>query len=330
MHLTSFVQFPDPAMVEALARSGLDSLLFDMQHGMYDERAVLSGVAAAALEGKPALVRVPVDAAGLTSRMLDFGAAGVVAPMINSVADAERLVGYLRFPPAGRRSWGPRRGQTITGLGPADYLARANDLTLAIAMIETREALAALDAILAVPGLDGVFVGPADLSVSLSAGAARQPGGGGGDGPCGGADPGGGQDRRHLRHQPADGRRLPPARLRPHCADAGCGVPPAGRQCRGGGSQVAGGAEPGLKPPSSGTTLRPSGSRRQRRSASNPSEVPRQRTTHVAASLTPHRGERGRAPPGRPGIIAQRQKPRRTVRMFFAHDGPSRIARFLL
>lgn len=170
LHLTSFVQFPDPAMVEALARSGLDSLLFDMQHGMYDERAVLSGVAAAALEGKPALVRVPVDAAGLTSRMLDFGAAGVVAPMINSVADAERLVGYLRFPPAGRRSWGPRRGQTITGLGPADYLARANDLTLAIAMIETREALAALDAILAVPGLDGVFVGPADLSVSLSAG----------------------------------------------------------------------------------------------------------------------------------------------------------------
>lgn len=171
MHLSTFVQIPDANLLEALAKSPLDSFVLDMQHGMFDEAAVLASVAACALEGKPALVRLPVDAGGLTSRVLDFGAAGVIGPMVNSAADARRLVDYLKFPPVGRRSWGPRRALPMSGLtGPA-YLAAANDLTVLFAMVETREALDDLDAILAVPGLDGVFVGPSDLSVSLSGGA---------------------------------------------------------------------------------------------------------------------------------------------------------------
>jgi len=170
LHLSSFCQFPDATMVEAMVKTRLDSLLFDMQHGMFDEAAVLSGIAAAALEGKPVFVRPPVDCGGLTSRLLDFGAAGVVCPMVNTVEDARRLVGYTRFPPVGARSWGPRRAIPLSGLGAPDYLAQANGLTLAIAMIETRQALGNLDEILAVPGIDGIFVGPNDLSVSLSGG----------------------------------------------------------------------------------------------------------------------------------------------------------------
>ena len=172
LHLSSFLQFPDPNLVEALARTSLQSLVLDMQHGMFDEHAILGSVAAAALEGKACLVRVPVDAGGLASRVLDFGAAGVICPMVNTRRDAERLVGYTKFPPVGSRSWGPRRALPISGLAGPDYLAKANELIVTFAMIETREALDNLDEILSVAGVDGVFVGPMDLSVSLSDGKA--------------------------------------------------------------------------------------------------------------------------------------------------------------
>lgn len=172
LHLSTFCQFPDPNVIEALAKSKLNSFIFDMQHGMFDETAVLASVAAAALEGKPAFVRLPVDSGGLASRVLDFGAAGVVCPMVNTAEDAERLVSYIKFPPVGARSWGPRRAIPLSGLTGQEYLSKANELTLAIAMIETQRALDNLDAILGVPGIDAVFVGPTDLSVSLSGGTA--------------------------------------------------------------------------------------------------------------------------------------------------------------
>ena len=174
LHLSTFCQLPDPNVIEALAKSQLDSFIFDMQHGMFDESAVLAGVAAAALAGKPALVRLPVDAGGLASRVLDFGAVGVICPMVNTAADARRLVSYVKFPPLGGRSWGPRRAIPLSGLSGPEYLLRANELTLAIAMIETQQALDNLDAILATPGIDGVFVGPSDLAVSLSEGISLQ------------------------------------------------------------------------------------------------------------------------------------------------------------
>jgi 4-hydroxy-2-oxoheptanedioate aldolase len=91
--------------------------------------------------------------------------------MVNSIEDARRLAAWTKFPPLGERSWGPFRALSYTGLSMPDYLAKANGFSLTIAMVETREALNILDDILATPGIDGVFVGPSDLSIALTKGA---------------------------------------------------------------------------------------------------------------------------------------------------------------
>jgi 4-hydroxy-2-oxoheptanedioate aldolase len=161
----------DPIVPGLLAAEGFDACLLDMQHGAVDVAAALAGVSAVAAAGKPALVRVPVGDFATASRMLDGGAAAIVAPMINSVADARTFADFTKFPPLGRRSWGPHRALTLSGRTAAAYLKEANAFHLAIAMIETREALDALDDILAVPGIDGVLVGPSDLSITLTHGA---------------------------------------------------------------------------------------------------------------------------------------------------------------
>ncbi len=88
-----------------------------------------------------------------------------------NAADARLFASFMKFPPLGQRSWGPRAVLSLTGYDTSDYLRNANAFTLAIAMVETREAIAALDDILATPGIDGVFVGPSDLSIALNDGA---------------------------------------------------------------------------------------------------------------------------------------------------------------
>jgi 4-hydroxy-2-oxoheptanedioate aldolase len=95
--------------------------------------------------------------------------------MINGPEDARRLVAFTKFPPLGERSWGPRAVLALSGLEAADYLAAANPMTQTIAMIETRAALESLDGILAVDGVDGVFIGPSDLSIALSDGKRSEP-----------------------------------------------------------------------------------------------------------------------------------------------------------
>jgi 4-hydroxy-2-oxoheptanedioate aldolase len=95
--------------------------------------------------------------------------------MIDSGEDARRLVEAVKFPPLGQRSWGPRVALPLSGLDASAYLKGANAMTQAIAMIETRAALEALDDILSVEGLDGVYVGPSDLSIALSNGASVEP-----------------------------------------------------------------------------------------------------------------------------------------------------------
>ena len=172
---TGWVGIPDAAIPEIFAREGFDTVLLDMQHGSVDIASAIRGVSAVALAGKPALVRIAVGEFATASRMLDAGAAGVVAPMINSVADAKAFASFMKFPPMGDRSWGPTRALGLTGLSMGEYLAKANDFSLCIAMIETRAALDALDGILAVPGIDGVLVGPSDLSIALSGGASVDP-----------------------------------------------------------------------------------------------------------------------------------------------------------
>ena len=168
---TAWMGTRDPAMLEALLREGYDCAVLDWQHGYHDEQSIREGILAAYAFGKPAIVRIGVGDFAGAARMLDWGAIGIVAPMINSVSDAKTFVDFVKYPPLGGRSWGPPRALNFLNMTMPEHLKRANDVTLAIAMIETREAYDALDDILAVPGLDGVLVGPSDLSIALTNGA---------------------------------------------------------------------------------------------------------------------------------------------------------------
>ncbi len=173
--LCAWIGINDAAIPEQLARDGYDSVVLDMQHGAIDLSGAMRGIAAAALAGKPAIVRIPVGDFSTASRVIDAGAAAVIAPMINSGADARRFGDFMKYPPVGQRSWGPRAALTHSGLAGPAYLGAANAFTLAIAMVETVDALDAIDDILGARGVDGVFVGPSDLSIALNRGATVDP-----------------------------------------------------------------------------------------------------------------------------------------------------------
>jgi 4-hydroxy-2-oxoheptanedioate aldolase len=173
--LSAWVGINDPAVAEQLARDGYDTVTLDMQHGAIDVAGAMRGIGAVALAGKPAIVRIPVGDFATASRMIDAGAAAIIAPMINSGADARRFADFVKYPPLGQRSWGPRAALTHSGLIGAAYLHGANAITLAIAMVETAEAFDALEEILGTPGIDGVFIGPSDLSIALNRGALVDP-----------------------------------------------------------------------------------------------------------------------------------------------------------
>ncbi len=172
---SAWVGVNEPQVAEALAREDFDAVTLDMQHGSVDLVGAARAILSVALAGKPSVVRVGVGDFAAASRMADAGAAGVIAPMINSVADARAFADFMKFPPLGRRSWGPRACAALSGFSGPAYLHEANAITLAIAMIETREGLDALDDILSVPGVDGVFVGPSDLSIALANGGTVEP-----------------------------------------------------------------------------------------------------------------------------------------------------------
>jgi 4-hydroxy-2-oxoheptanedioate aldolase len=173
--LCAWVAMNEPAVAEQLAREAFDAVMLDMQHGAVDFAGAMRSILSVAIAGKPTIVRVPIGEFALASRLLDAGACGILAPMINSGQDARRFVEFVKFPPLGQRSWGPRAALTLSGLDAPAYLKTANAMTQAIAMIETRAALDALDEILGVEGVDGVFVGPSDLSIALSGGISVEP-----------------------------------------------------------------------------------------------------------------------------------------------------------
>ena len=108
-------------------------------------------------------VRVPWNEPGIIMKMLDLGVIGIIAPMINTKEDCEKFVSYCRYPPLGQRSFGPMRAQL--NYGP-DYYENANNTIISLAMLETSEAIENFEQILSVPNLDGVYVGPADMSIS--------------------------------------------------------------------------------------------------------------------------------------------------------------------
>lgn len=155
---------PSPVTAEIMGRQGFDMMTVDLQHGLIDYQMALTMLQV--LQGLPApvLARVPWNETGILMKCLDAGFAGVICPMVNTVEDAQRLVHSTRYAPLGSRSFGPTRANLVHG---ASYVKTANTTVLVLAMIETREALGNLDAILAVKGIDGVYVGPSDLGLSL-------------------------------------------------------------------------------------------------------------------------------------------------------------------
>ncbi len=163
-----------PVVAETIVREGYACGVFDAQHGLWDLTSVVNGIVALHGAGSTPGVRVPLADFAFVSRALDFGAEAIVAPMINTVADARQFANAAKYPPLGERSWGPQRAMVLQGKTVAvDYLREANDGTITLAMIETRTALDNADAIAATPGIDALFVGPYDLSTALSGGTAQ-------------------------------------------------------------------------------------------------------------------------------------------------------------
>lgn len=152
---------------EIMAAQGYDSLTVDIQHGPLDYSAALPMFQAMRGTGVTPMARVHwLDPAAIM-KALDAGAMGIICPMINSRADAEDFVSYMRYPPLGQRSFGPTRAAFAM---PGYNVAEANEEVLAFAMIETKAGVANLDEIAATPGLDGLYVGPADLTLGTQDG----------------------------------------------------------------------------------------------------------------------------------------------------------------
>lgn len=174
--VTAWSGVPDALTVELMAYQAFDAVTLDMQHGGHNEDSVLRCLLPIKRAGKPGIVRIPVGRFDMASRALDFGADAVIAPMVNSVEDARAFAAAMKYPPVGQRSWGPTFAMPRHGKATqAEWLAHGNHDTLAFVMIETRRAFDALDDILGVPGIDGIFVGPGDFSIAWTNGETINP-----------------------------------------------------------------------------------------------------------------------------------------------------------
>ena len=155
---------PSSYVAEACSNQGFDYVCVDLQHGMIDYPVATEMILAIYAGGSVPIVRVPSNELGAINRMLDAGALGIIVPLIESVADVEAAVRACRYPPDGARSFGPNRAALVGG---PTYFENANENVLCIPMIETLPALDQIEAIAAVPGVDALYVGPNDLSLSL-------------------------------------------------------------------------------------------------------------------------------------------------------------------
>jgi 4-hydroxy-2-oxoheptanedioate aldolase len=162
---------PGVAQAAQIARMGFDAIAIDLQHSTIGNEEAARMVAAINGAGTPAVLRLRWNDPGLIGFALDMGAAAIIVPMTNSVAQVEAMVKAAKYPPVGQRSWGGYTMLQAAGVTAGEYLKQANSQTLVFAMIETAEALDVLDDIAKVKGLDGLFVGPSDLSIALSNGA---------------------------------------------------------------------------------------------------------------------------------------------------------------
>ena len=158
-----WASFANPTSAEMLGRAGLDYVCIDNQHGLVDYSAAIGMYPAIAYGGTTPIARVPWNEPGIIGKHLDAGAQGIIVPMVNTAEEAQAAVSACRYPPHGARSYGP------AGVAPRypDYFDNTAEQIAVIPMVETVQALGNVEAIVSTPGVDAIYVGPADLSVSL-------------------------------------------------------------------------------------------------------------------------------------------------------------------
>ena len=160
----AWLSIPSSYSAEVVAHNAFDWVCIDMQHGVIDYQAAVTMLQAISTTEATPVVRVPWNEFSIIGKMLDAGAMGIIVPMVNSVDEARAAVSACRYFPNGARSYGPTRAGLYA---EPDYFDHANDEVACIPMIETRQALEQLDHILSVPGIDAVYVGPIDMSITL-------------------------------------------------------------------------------------------------------------------------------------------------------------------
>ena len=162
--INGWLAIPSGFSAEVMAQAGFDSITVDLQHGVQDYQSMVQCFQGMQKHPVLPMVRVPWNEPGIIGKVLDAGAYGLICPMINTREEAQALVSYMRYPPAGKRSNGPIRAG-IYGAA-SGYQATANEEILCLPMIETQQAIDNLDSILDVPGIDAVYIGPSDLAFS--------------------------------------------------------------------------------------------------------------------------------------------------------------------
>ena len=162
--INGWIEIPSSYSAETMAHQGWDSLTIDMQHGAISQSDVLQIFQAISTTDVVPMARLNWNEPGQIMKVLDYGAYGIICPMVSNREQAEKFVQACLYPPKGYRSFGPTRGFMYGG---HDYVDHANEEILKLAMIETKEALQELDKIMKTPGLDGIYIGPADLSLSI-------------------------------------------------------------------------------------------------------------------------------------------------------------------
>tara|TARA_B100000287_G_C20446904_1_gene707896 strand:- start:37 stop:828 length:792 start_codon:yes stop_codon:yes gene_type:complete len=162
--INGWLQIPSSFSAEVMSHMGWDSVTIDMQHGVIDYPNALQMLQAISSTDAVPMARVNWNEPGQIMKILDAGAYGVICPMVSNREQAEKFVQACLYPPKGYRSYGPIRGLIYGG---SDYAEHANDEILKLAMIETSEALEKLDEIMSTPGIDGIYIGPADLSLAI-------------------------------------------------------------------------------------------------------------------------------------------------------------------
>ena len=162
--INGWLQIPNSFTAELMANQNWDSLTLDMQHGVIDYSHAISMLQAISTTDVVPMARVNWNEPGQIMKILDAGAYGIICPMVSNRKEAENFVQACMYPPRGYRSYGPIRGLVYGG---PDYADEANNEILKFAMIETKESLDNLDEIMQTPGLDGIYIGPADLSLAI-------------------------------------------------------------------------------------------------------------------------------------------------------------------